>query len=145
MTEEEKWDYINSLDEELLFGGVMISEWSTFIIRDADVAFCSGANLSAILASQAAIESHLRFEYFDSPETRNISFYELIEKSPIPSELKISIHRLRRFRNKWVHVNTPNEDAELLEKPEYYEKELEEMAKYAIRILREVIYLEQFI
>ena len=29
--------------------------------------------------------------------------------------------------------------------PLYYEKELEEMAKYAIRILREVIYLEQFI
>jgi hypothetical protein len=145
MTEDEKWDYINNLDEELLFGGVIISEWSTFIMRDADIAFCSGANLGAILASQAAIESHLRFEYFDSIETRNVSFFELIERARVPSDLKINLHRLRKYRNKWVHVNAPNEDSELLKRPEYYEKELEEMAIFSIRTLREVIYLDQFI
>lgn len=30
MTEEQKWDYINQLDEELLRGGVILSEWTTF-------------------------------------------------------------------------------------------------------------------
>ncbi len=51
MTEEKKWDYIGKLDDKLLVGGVMLSEWSTFLIKDADTAFCSGANLAAILIS----------------------------------------------------------------------------------------------
>jgi hypothetical protein len=142
---ERKWDYINELDEELLVGGVILSEWSTFLIRDVDTAFCAGAHLAAILTSQAAIESHLRFEYPYAQETPRASFYDLIEKAPISTELKAKLHRLRRYRNKWVHVNEPQQDDELLTKPEYYEAELEEMARFAVRVLREVIYLEQWL
>ncbi len=145
MSPEEKQEYINKLDEELLIGGVMLSEWSTFLIRDTDTAFCSGASLAAILVSQAAIESHLRFEYSDAQKTGNVGFYNLIENSPIPDELKSNLHKLRKYRNKWIHVNDPHEDDDLLSKPEYYESELEVMAKFAVKVLREVIYLEQYI
>ncbi len=145
LTQEQKWAYINKLDEELLVGGVILSEWSTFLIKDADIAFCSGANLAAILVSQAAIESHLRFEYSDVHNVRRRNFYDLIEESPLSEELNSDLHKLRKYRNKWVHVNDPREDENLLEKPEYYESELEEMAKFSIRVLREVIYLEQWL
>ncbi|WP_348229500.1 hypothetical protein [Trichocoleus desertorum] len=40
-------------------------------------------------------------------------------------------------------MNDPGEDADLLERPKYYEKELEKMAFLAIRVLREVMYQEQ--
>lgn len=145
MNSEEKWDYVNKLDEELLLGGVILSEWSAFLIRDADEAFCSGANLAAILVSQAAIESHLRYEYVNNPATTKLSFYTLIEQSPIPDGLKVDLHTLRKYRNKWVHVNDPSQDADLLKRPEYYEKELEQMALLAVRALRQVIYLEQWL
>lgn len=81
MTEKPKWDYIIQLDEELLLGGVMLSEWTTFLVKDAEIAFCSGAYLASILASQSAIESHLRYDYFNSTETKGWSFYDLIEKT----------------------------------------------------------------
>ena len=77
MTEQDKWDYINDLDEELLQGGVILSEWTTFLVKDAEMAFCVGANLASILACQAAIESHLRFDYFNSTESKN---WETTEK-----------------------------------------------------------------
>jgi len=79
MNEQDKWEYINALDEELLQGGVMLSEWTTFLAKDAEIAFCSGANLSCILACQAAIESHLRFDYFYAETSKNWGFYQLIE------------------------------------------------------------------
>ena len=41
MTEAEKWDYLLELDEILLVGGVMLSEWATFLIRNADLSFVS--------------------------------------------------------------------------------------------------------
>lgn len=48
MTEEQKRDYILQLDEELLLGGVMLSEWTTFLAKDAETAFCSGAGAAPI-------------------------------------------------------------------------------------------------
>ena len=119
MTEKQKWEYINRLDEELLLGGVALSEWTTFLAKDAEIAFCSGAYLSSILASQAAIESHLRYEYFSGNTTKNWSLYNLVENSQLDCNLKSELHDLRKYRNKWVHVNEVEEDSQLLEKPEY--------------------------
>ena len=34
MTEEDKWTYIVNLDEELLKGGVILSEWTTFLAKE---------------------------------------------------------------------------------------------------------------
>lgn len=145
MTKEEKWDYINQLDEELLLGGVILSEWTTFLVRDAEIAFCSGANLSSILACQAAVESHLRFDYFDPTKSKGWSFYSLIEKSEFEIEVKSELHELRKFRNKWVHVNDPTNDQDLLERPDFYENELEEFSKKAIKTMLKVLYSNPFI
>lgn len=141
MTEEEKWDYINQLDEELLLGGVILSEWTSFLVRDAEIAFCSGANLSSILACQAAVESHLRFDYFDPIKSKGWGFNIMIENSDFSSSLKSELHDLRKFRNKWVHVKDPADDQDLLDRPEYYELELEKFAKKAIKTMLKTLYL----
>jgi hypothetical protein len=145
MTEQEKWDYILALDEELLKGGVMLSEWSTFLARDAEAAFCSGASLAAILAAQAAVESHLRYEYLDPVAAKGWGLYKMLDSVPMPVDLKDDLHRLRRFRNKWVHVEDPSRDEYLLERPEYHSLELEEMAKLAMRSMLRVLYSEQWL
>lgn len=145
MTEQEKWDYILALDDELLRGGVMLSEWATFLVRDAETAFCSGAHLASILAAQAAIECHLRYEYFDPAQSKGWGLFQLLEHAPIPSGLKDDLHTLRRFRNRWVHVADPHQDEDLLSRPEYHEEGLEEMARLAIRSMLRIIYLEQWV
>jgi hypothetical protein len=145
MSQNDRWSYIINLDEKLLLGGVMLSEWSTFLVKDTDEAFCAGANLASILAAQAAIESHLRYEYVGNQSTRKLGFYDLIEQAPLHSDLKRELHALRRYRNRWVHVNDPTDDEDLLKRPEYYETELEHMAFLAIKVMRQVIYQEQFL
>ncbi len=145
MTETEKWNYINQLDEELLLGGVVLSEWTTFLVKDAEIAFCSGASLASILAVQAAIESHLRYDYFDSTNTKGWTIFDLIEKTSLDTELKIELHELRKYRNKWVHVNDPTDDNDLLERPDYNEKELEDFSIKAIRIMLKILYNNQFV
>jgi len=62
MTEDERRAFIFALDEELLKGGIILSEWTTFLAKDAEGALCLGAYLASILTAAAAIESHLRFE-----------------------------------------------------------------------------------
>lgn len=145
MTEEEKWNYILQLDEELLLGGVMLSEWTTFLAKDAGTAFCSGAYLSSILSCQAAIESHLRYDHFDPAKTQGWTFYNLIEQSRLDNRLKSDLHELRRYRNKWVHVNDPSDDSALLSKPDYFENELAEFAKSTIRTMLKTLYNNQHI
>jgi hypothetical protein len=140
MTEEDKWEYINNLDEELLSGGVLLSEWTTLLAQDAETAFCANANLASILACQAAIESHLRFDYFSAGEAKGWGFYQLIEKSSLTDELKIELHKLRKFRNGWVHVEDPHDYFDLLERPEYYQAELMEVAKNSIRAMLKTLY-----
>ena len=62
MTEEDKWQYLVDLDERLLLGGVILSEWAAFLIRDADTAFVGGAHLASIITGLAGVETHLRGE-----------------------------------------------------------------------------------
>ncbi|MCM1567491.1 MAG: hypothetical protein NC238_16410 [Dehalobacter sp.] len=145
MNEDEKWKYIVDLDDELLQGGVILSEWSTFLINDADTAFCKGAYLATILTAVAGIESHLRFEYQNQTHKKDLCLYELIEYSPIVNELKQELHALRKYRNQWVHVNEPQDDEELLDNPSKVENEIEMVAINAIKLLRQVIYMEQFV
>jgi hypothetical protein len=140
MTEDEKWEYINRLEEELLLGGVVLSEWTTFLAKDAETAFCSGAYLASILASQAAIESHLRYDYFSSMESKRWGFYDLIERSDLKAELKMELHDLRSYRNKWVHVNDPSNDNDLLNRPEYFESELFAYSKKAIKTMLKILF-----
>jgi 2-polyprenyl-6-methoxyphenol hydroxylase-like FAD-dependent oxidoreductase len=140
MEHQDKWNYILQLDEELLQGGVVLSEWTTFLVKDAQIAFCSGANISAILACQAAIESHLRFDYFQSEETKGWGFYHLIERSSLKEDLKQELHELRKFRNQWVHISDPADDISLLDRPDHHEAQLEDFAKRAMKTTLKTLY-----
>tara|TARA_R110002049_G_C9089427_1_gene556153 strand:+ start:591 stop:1013 length:423 start_codon:yes stop_codon:yes gene_type:complete len=138
----ERWNFINSLDEELLKGGVILSEWCSFIVRETDVAFASGADLASILTSVSGIETYLRSEY---SLNRRESLFDLIENSPIDESLRSDLHKLRRYRNKWVHVSEPWDDQELLSDPQDREAELEEMAMFSAKVLRKTIYENQWV
>jgi hypothetical protein len=87
MNEQERWQLITDLDEGLLKEGVTLSEWSAFLVRDADTAFASGADLAAILTALAAVESHLKYEWGD--EMAGVLFY--CSNHPIETGLKIPV------------------------------------------------------
>ncbi len=142
MTEDERWAHLAALDDELLKGGVILSEWCSVIVREADAAFAGGAYLAAILTVASGIETYLRSEYSG---TRNQRLVELINQAPIDDILKDDLHALRKYRNRWVHVDSPWEDSELLEHPEAVEGELEEKAFFAVRVLRRTIYENQWV
>jgi len=137
MNEEERWSHLVALDEELLKGGVILSEWCSFIVREADTAFVNGAHLASILTAVSGIETYFRSEYSQTSKDR---LFKLIDESPIDDNLKSDLHKLRKYRNKWVHVDDSWGDESLLESPEDHERELEEMAFFATRLLRQTIY-----
>ena len=126
----------------MLKGGVMLSEWCSFIVREADTAFASGAHLASILTAVSGVETHLRAEYAVTGRERLV---DLIEASPIAEDLKADLHALRRYRNRWVHVDEPRDDQEVIDKPEEMEQELEAKAFFAARVLRRTIYSNQWV
>lgn len=141
MTKKEKWPYLVELDEALLKGGVILSEWATFLIKDADIAFVSGAHLASIITALAGIETHLRSE----GGSRRQRLVDLIEQSDLEEDLKQELQTLRKYRNNWVHVAEPWEDGSLLDSPEQHEAELEEIAKRCVVALRRTIYANPWI
>lgn len=142
MNQDERWTQLIALDEELLKGGVILSEWCSFIVREADTAFASGAHLASILTAVSGIETYLRSEHSETGKER---LAELINRASIDSSLKADLHTLRKYRNKWVHVDNPWNDNNLLERPEETAHELEQMAFFAARTLRRTIYENQWI
>lgn len=140
MIEDERRKHLIALDDELLKGGAILSEWCTFIVRNADTAFAAGAYLAAILTAVSGIETYLRSEY---SVTRKERLVELINQAEIDTSLKADLHSLRKYRNKWVHVDNPWKDDELLEHSQIVEGQLEEMAFFAVRTLRRTIYENQ--
>lgn len=141
MTEDEKWEYLIQLDETLLQGGVILSEWATYLIKSADLAFVGGAHLASIITGLAGVETHLRGE----GESSKKRLVDLIEQSDLEEELKQELQILRKYRNKWVHVADPWDDDDLLESPDQHEAELEEMAKRCAVALRRTIYTNPWI
>jgi hypothetical protein len=141
MTEEQKWKYLTELDENLLQGGVILSEWATFLVKDADLAFVGGAHLASIITALAGVETHLRAEG-GSDKQRLV---DLIAGADLKQDLKDELQVLRRYRNKWVHVAEPWEDDALLQSPEEHEAELEEMAKRCAVALRRTIYTNPWV
>lgn len=140
MNADERWALLMALDDELLRGGVILSEWCAFIVREADTAFANGAHLASIITAVSAIETYLRSEHAATGKERLV---ELIDKSSIDARLKDDLHVLRKYRNRWVHVDEPWNDSKLLEQPDVTERELESMALFAARALRRTIYENQ--
>jgi len=143
VTPEARGDFITELEAELLKGGVIVSEWTTFLAKDAETAYCSGAFLSAILAAQAAIETHLRFDFHNGKQVKDWSFYQLIEQSGLNADLKTALHDLRKYRNRWVHVNDPADDQDLQARPEYFEAEMAKTAAVTMRTMMTAIFHDQ--
>ena len=141
MTTEAKWKFLTDLDETLLQGGVILSEWATFLIKDSDLAFVAGAHLASIITGLAAIETHLRSEGGSSTER----LVQLIEHSDLERDLKEEINILRKYRNTWVHVADPWQDDDLLDSPAQHEAELEEKAKRCAVALRRTIFANPWI
>lgn len=104
MERDERWEELVALDEELLQGGVILSEWCAFIVREADIAFVNSAHLASILTSVSGIETYLRSEYSATGKERLV---ELINQALIDDDLKNDLHKLRKYRNKWVHIDDP--------------------------------------
>lgn len=142
MNQEERWAHIVALDEGLLKGGVILSEWCSFIVRESDLAFAGGADLASILTAVSGIETYLRSEHSETGKER---LGDLINRASIDADLKADLHVLRKYRNKWVHVDDPWNDEGLLEHPEETEQELERMGLLAARALRRTIYENQWV
>jgi hypothetical protein len=141
MNEEERWGLLLALDDELLKGGVILSEWCAFLTREADTAFAKGADLASILTAVSAIETYLRSE---DPTASKSRLAELIDTSGLESDLVGDLHNLRRYRNKWVHVGDPWNDQALIQNPEQCEGELSKMALLAVKSLKRTIYSAQW-
>lgn len=137
MDSAARWEEINALDEELMKGGYILSEWCVFITKQADIAYARGADLASILTAMAAIETYLRSEY---PLQSRATLAKLIDKSLLMESLKDELHKLRRYRNKWVHVDDPGMDEFLIENPKDFEDECRKMALRAARAMRQTIY-----
>lgn len=63
----------------------------------------------------------------DGPSTLSISTSATrcessTERSPLEASLKGDLHKLRMYRNRWVHVSDPWDDQELIDQPEKYER-----------------------
>jgi hypothetical protein len=141
--DEERWAYLLALDDELLVGAAWVSEWASFLIRQADIAYAAHADVAAILTAQAAIEALLRYT-LTSTKPRS-SFFALIDASAFPTEIKAELHALRQFRNTWVHIADPEDDLELLVDPEHHEELNAAMAKKCMRLARYVAYSDQLL
>lgn len=140
MDQSARETYILELDDTFLKGGVILSEWCSYMVRECDNSFAYGTFLATIITAMSAAETYLRAEYQDVG-----TLVALINQSNIPEDLKKDLHILRKFRNKWVHINEPWEDSLLIEKPEDYDQEIEKMAHLAVLTLRKLIYLNQFV
>ncbi|TQO63339.1 hypothetical protein FLM08_13165 [Vibrio cholerae] len=132
MSFDYDFEDIIALDDELLLGGVFVSEWCTAIVREADIAYVSGAYLGAILTAVAGIETHIRGELQSKKR-----LVELINDYGINDHIKQQLHELRKYRNSWVHVDMTEEQDEFADN---IRDEMKLNAYKSIRLLRQVLY-----
>lgn len=137
---DQRWAYLCALDEELLKGGVILSEWCSLIICEADEAFAAGAYLGSVLTAVAGIEAFLRFDMQVSGSSHGLS--KLIDSAPLDAGLKADLHALRKYRNEWVHVDDPNDDEKLAARSS---DDLRNAAFHAMRCLRRTLYANQWV
>ena len=137
MTDKERSEELIALEDELLVGGVILSEWCSFLVREADTTYVAGSFLASILTSMSAIETHLRSEL---PGAAKLRLVQLIEGSGLDANLRTDLHALRKYRNRWVHVSDPWDDQDLIQNPSDCESELERMASFAIGALHRTVF-----
>ena len=132
----EREKILLNIQDDVLKGGICLQDWTTFQLENAYIAFCAGADLACILMCQAAIESYMR----DDEGLKNRSFYDLIEHCSYDVKTKMNLHKLREYRNKWVHINEQKECNIQID-----HVELEKMALFAYRLTLEVFHYYPFV
>lgn len=123
------------IQEDVLKGGICVQDWTTFQLENAFISYCAGATLSCVIMCQTAIESYMR----DDEQLNDRSFYKLIDNSSFDQEMKIKLHKLREYRNKWVHMNEQVNEFVI----DY--KELDDMAQFSYRLALNVFHYYPFI
>lgn len=142
MNTSERMQYFIDLEDELLLGGVAFSEWCTFILKSVYDAFIGGADLATIITVTACIETYFITEN-SNDKGKNLA--KLIEEADFLSDKeKVSLHKLRKYRNSWVHVDRID-DSDLLINEQRYDKEVEEMSILSIRLLHIVLFSNPFV
>jgi hypothetical protein len=139
--EKEKWNYVVRLDDELLQGGVILSEYVSELIRNADISFVYGAYWASIITSVAAIEAYFKSE----TECNDKKLFELINESGLNNKDIELLHNLRRYRNQIVHIKDPWNDEYILSSYDQFSTNEENIAKEAIRLLRTVVYSDPWL
>lgn len=99
----------------------------------------NSGNIERILTATAAIEACLKSEY-GHPNKPHQNLASLIDDSALDEAHRADLHKLRKCRNLWVHIKDPWEDAQILDQPEKYDTELEEMALFAAKLLRRTVF-----
>jgi Uncharacterized conserved protein len=134
--------YFLEQEELLLKGGASFSEWCTFISKSVYDAFVNGADLATIITAMACIETYLKAEI---DEYRNNNLVSLIDTYPFfNEEVKQQLHRLRKYRNSWVHDDSIDDVPILSNQPQYIE-EVEKMAFLAVKLMLTVLFSQPYI
>ncbi len=142
LPEDQRWEWVHDLDEEMLQGGAAASDFCFELMRNADLAFAAGAFVACLVTTSATIETWLREERCDDAKC---GLYQLIEGSDLDSDTKAALHQLRRNRNAWVHVADPWADNDIDAEYSRGHPELEAQCKAALRLTRLVVYSNPWI
>ena len=111
------------------------SELAIKLLYDASEAYRSGLDIAALITAVATIETLLRIQ---NPGAH--SFAKLIEFSEFTAAEKSELNRLRKYRNKWVHVNQPMENDYCFDDEKAHGERISEMTKIAISMTFKVVY-----
>lgn len=137
MNREDREKFFLEQEERLLVGGVVFSEWCTFISKSVYDAFINGADIATIITALACIEAYFRT---DEIYKKNKKLQTLIDEYPfLDDDDRQQLHKLRKYRNRWVHINNIDDSGVLMNK-EVYLKEAEEMAFLSVKLLLTVLF-----
>ena len=136
MSDDGRWEWLAQLDEELLDGGVITSDFAAELIRNADLCFIHDAFVACLVMCGATIETWLREE----EGTHDKRFVELIDASDLDPATKTEMHELRKERNRWVHIDDPWEGNDLEDQYSNGHPDLKAQCQSALRLMRKVVY-----
>lgn len=70
---------------------------------------------------------------------------EFIQEARIKPDLAVEIDKLRKYRNVWVHVASPQDDSTFSSDAPEVAEELMSWAVFAQRVLRKTLFMNQWI
>lgn len=142
MNKEERENFFIAKEESLLKSGASFSEWCSFMCKSIYAAFINGADLATIITVMACIETYFKTEDISS---RKKNLIVLINEYPfLGDEEKVKLHILRKYRNRWVHVDCID-DSPIFENENFYADEVQRMACLSIEMLLTVLFSHPYI